>query len=284
MSGGILDSHHHLWDTGALRYELFAEVPELSRPFRAEDYDAEAGALGIGASICVEAASAGADGPRETEWLLAEAGRSELVAAVVAWAPLDRPNGLDRYLDRLLGLEGKPIVGVRRSFELEEPGFPRGPELAAGTRTAGDRGLAVDLVLYSPSLAATIDLVDASPQTRFVLDHLGKPRIRERLLEPWRTELRELALRPNVVAKLSGLGNEADREHWSAADLRPYVEHALECFGTDRLFYGSDWPVSNLGGGHGRWLAAVRELLAGLDDKATAAIYGGNARRVYGLY
>jgi L-fuconolactonase len=283
VSDGVLDSHHHLWDPRRLRYELLRSLPALDRPYTAADYDGEAAALGIAGSICVEAASAGADGGRESEWLLAEAARSDRVLGVVAWAPLDLPLELDDHLERLLDLGGKPVVGVRRSFEWEQPDFPRRPEVAAGARSVGDRGLVVDLVLFSPSLAAAIDLVDGSPQTRFVLDHLGKPRIREQVREPWFAELRELALRPNVSCKLSGLPTEADRERWTAEDVRPYVEHALECFGPDRLLYGSDWPVVELAGGHARWLAAVEALLAPLDAETRRAILGGNARRVYGV-
>jgi L-fuconolactonase len=279
----VLDSHHHLWDTTELSYELFRTVPALDRPYRAAEYDAEARALGIAASICVEAASAGTDGRRETEWLVAEATQSELIAGLVAWAPLDRPSTLDDHLDWLLGLGGPPIVGVRRSFELEPSDFARRPEVAEGARIAGARELVVDLVLFSNSLAASIDLVDAAPRTQFVLDHLGKPRIREHLFEPWATELRELALRPNVVCKLSGLTTEADRDAWSVDHLKPYVEHALGCFGPERLLYGSDAPVASLAGGHRRWLEAVRDLLAGIGADQRAAILGGNARRVYSL-
>jgi L-fuconolactonase len=283
MIGAVLDSHHHLWDTAELEYPLFRNLPALAQPYRASDHVGEAEQLGITASICVEAASAGADPLRETDWLLAEADRSSVVAGVVAWAPLDRPAELESHLDRLLAHPGKPVLGVRRSFEQEEPVFPRRPEIAAGARLAGERGLVVDLVLFSPSLGATIDLVDACEGTQFVLDHLGKPRIREGLLEPWSTELRELAARPNVVAKVSGLSTEADHAAWRLDDLRPYVEHALSCFGAERLLYGSDWPVVELAGGHGRWLGVAGDLLAGLSEEDQSAIFRENARRVYAL-
>jgi L-fuconolactonase len=283
VTDGVLDSHHHLWDTRELDYPLFRGLSALERPFLAADYDAEAGGLGITASILVEAASAGADGRLETPWLKAEAARSALVAGIVAWAPLDEPDAIEAHLDWLLSLDGAPIVGVRRSFELEGPDFPRRPEIAAGVRAAAERGLVVDVVLYSPSLAAAIDLVDAAPQAQFVLDHVGKPRIRERVRSPWEAELAELALRPKVVCKLSGLATEADREGWTVADVEPYAAHALECFGADRMLYGSDWPVVELAGGHARWLAAVEQLLAGADEVTKAAIFAGNARRVYGL-
>jgi L-fuconolactonase len=279
----VLDSHHHLWDTTKLNYELFRTIPELARPYRAAEYDREARALGIAASICVEAASAGADTRQETEWLVGEAAQSELIAGLVAWAPLERPSTLNGHLDWLLSLGGPTIVGVRRSFELESSDFARRPEVAEGARTAGARELVVDLVLFSNSLAASIELVDACPHTQFVLDHLGKPRIREQLFEPWATELHELALRPNVACKLSGLTTEADRDAWSVDHLKPYVEHALDCFGAERLLYGSDAPVASLAGGHRKWLKAVDELLTGIGAEERAAILGGNARRVYHL-
>jgi L-fuconolactonase len=283
VTDGILDSHHHLWDTGDVDYELFRADPALAGAFRAEDYDAEASACGVTFSICVEAASAGADGRLETEWLSREAQASALVIGVVAWAPLERPNELEPQLDWLLGLGGKPIVGVRRSFEFEDPGFASRAEVAAGARAAGERGLVVDLVLFSPSLGAVVQLVDACPDTQFVLDHLGKPRIRERVSDPWRSELREVALRPNVVCKVSGLPAEADPASWTVSDLSPYVEHALDCFGTERLLYGSDWPLTERAGGQRRWLDAVRQLIGGLGTDQQLGILGTNARRIYGV-
>jgi L-fuconolactonase len=153
----------------------------------------------------------------------------------------------------------------------------------AGVRTAGAAGLAVDLVLFSASLPAVIDLVDACLDTQFVLDHCGKPRIREGLFEPWASTLRELALRTHVTCKLSGLATEADHERWTIDTLRPYVEHVIECFGAERILYASDWPLTELAGGAQRWLDAVKELTASLDKDARAAVFSANARRVYGV-
>jgi predicted TIM-barrel fold metal-dependent hydrolase len=174
-------------------------------------------------------------------------------------------------------------VGIRRGFEHEDDDFPQQPEVIDGVRLAGSRGLIVDLVLFNRSLRATINLVDACPQTQFVLDHLGKPSIRDRLREPWEKIFRELALRPNIACKLSGMTTEADHEVWTPEDLRPYIETALESFGPGRLLYGSDWPVVNLAGGARRWLAAARHLLSGLDPLSHDAIFERNAERIYGI-
>lgn len=278
----VLDSHHHLWDTNALDYALFRSVGALNRPFLLGDYDAEAAAVGVSQAICVEAASAGADGRRETEWLLREIDHSPRVAALIAWAPLELPE-LDTHLAWLSILRGKPIVGVRRSFEFEPSDFPLRQSVIAGARTAGENNLVVDLVMFSESLAATVMLVDACPGTEFVLDHLGKPPIREGKRRPWWDLIYELAQRPNVSAKLSGLATECDHASWTRDQIAPYLEHALDCFGPERLLYGSDWPVVNLAGGHRRWLAAVASLLAGIPASERSAIFSGNARRVYRL-
>jgi hypothetical protein len=133
VTAELVDSHHHPWDTAALRYSLFETVKEVNRPYRLADFDDEAEPLEIGQSICVKAASAGADGRRETEWLMREIEGSPRVAALVAWAPLEQPD-VGRYLDWLTSLRGKPIVGVRRAFEFEPDDFPQ--------QGGGDRGCA----------------------------------------------------------------------------------------------------------------------------------------------
>jgi L-fuconolactonase len=278
----ILDSHHHLWDTNALDYEHLAAIPALQGRYTAPEFEAIAEATGVSRSICVEAASAGADGRLETKWLLAESARAERIDAVIAWAPIEKPE-LPHYLDWLETLAGKPIVGIRRSFEHEADDFPQRPEVIDGARLAGSRGHIVDLVLFNRSLRATINLVDACPQTYFVLDHLGKPPIRDRLREPWESTFRELALRPNIACKLSGITTEAQHDAWTQADLLPYIETALEAFGHRRLLYGSDWPVVNLAGGAARWLTTAKRLLPGLDRPSDEAIFGRNAERIYAV-
>jgi L-fuconolactonase len=274
----LFDAHHHLWDTRALDYRLFREVPELDRPFLLADYEREASALEITGSLWVEAASAGADPVRELDWVLEQVDGSSRVEGLVAYVALERA---ETELERLVGRPGPPVVGVRRSFEFEEPGFACRPEVVDGARLAGDHGLVVDLVLFPPSFPAVLDLVARCSGTQFVLDHLGKPEIARRAWEPWATQLRELSECPNVVAKLSGLATEADRSGWTPGDLRPYVEHALETFGPARLLYGSDWPVVELAGGHTRWFESVATLLEGLTVEESGAILSRNARSVY---
>lgn len=278
----IIDAHHHLWNTSQLRYTLFDQAPALNRPYTLADFEAVAAAHSVHQSICIEAASAGADGLAETRWLLAQTAHSDLVAGLVVWAPLEQPE-LRTYLDQVMALGRGRIVGVRRSFEFMAPDFPRHGEVIAGVTLVGEYGLVVDLVLFHPALAATIELVRACPQVQFVLDHLGKPGIRQGLYQPWAGQIAELAALPNVACKLSGLTTEADRQHWSHADLKPYVDHVIGCFGWDRVLFGSDWPVCDLAGGYTRWLGALDWTIATAAEADKRKLFCENARRIYRL-
>jgi L-fuconolactonase len=278
----IVDAHHHLWDTRRFRYPLFDRIPALNRPFPIGDFDQIASAVGVDASVCVEAASAGIDGMAELAWLRQQAGRSNRVKAIVAWAPLEQPE-LPDYLARIIALNDPRIVGVRRSFEFEPDDFPSRREVVAGVRRLADFGLSFDLVLFHRSLKAAIELVRQCPDVSFILDHLGKPPIRERQLRPWSSRIAELAALPNVVCKISGMTTEAEHETWTVDDLAPYFHRAVECFGWDRLLFGSDWPVCNLAGGYESWLRAADELLAGVSSADRAKFFTGNAVRIYRL-
>ena len=208
----IIDAHHHLWDTDHLDYPLFRSNPILDRPFPVPDFEVVARRNRVIYSICVEAAAA--DGCAEMRWLLDQCRRSSTLSRLVVWAPLEQP-GLRDYLDRILELdEGHNIVGVRRSFEFETVDFPRREETITGAQTLAEYGLSFDLVLYHGSLPAVLDLVGACSQTRFILDHLGKPAIRGKLEHPWKEQLAALAEFPNILCKVSGLTTEADHTHW----------------------------------------------------------------------
>ncbi len=279
---GIVDSHHHIWDTDRLRYPLFDGIPAMNRPFLVDDFERVAAKYDVETSVCVEAASAGADGLAEMDWLRAQADRSDRLKALVVWAPIEQPE-LPAYLDRIAGKRDARIVGVRRSFEFESPDFASRRETVAGVQRLADHGFSFDLVLFHPALPAAIELVRKCPKVQFVLDHIGKPPIRERRIEPWRSHITELASLPNVVCKISGLSTEANRESWTADDLAPYFDHAVECFGWNRVLFGSDWPVCNLAGGYERWFAAVEEMLAGVSPGDRSEFFSRTAKRIYRL-
>lgn len=278
----IIDAHHHLWDTNQLHYRLFDQVPALNRPFTLDDFIAVAAANGIHQSICVEAASAGADGLAETQWLLEQTAQSKLIAGLVVWAPLEQPN-LRAYLDQVMALGQGRIVGVRRSFEFEPLDFAQRAEVIAGAQFIGEIGLPIDLVLFHHSLPAIISLVRACPETQFVLDHLGKPLVRQGLRHPWQEQITEVATYANVACKISGLTTEADHRHWTPEALKPYIDHVINSFGWDRVLFGSDWPVCDLAGGYARWLTTLWSLVVDTDEANQSKLFSENARRIYRL-
>lgn len=125
------------------------------------------------------------------------------------------------------------------------------------------------------------ELVRRCPEVRFVLDHGGKPAIRQQHFEPWAAQLKTLAALPNVFCKISGLLTEADLANWKSPDLQPFVRHTLECFGFDRVMFGGDWPVLTLAGDYSRWLAALDSCLSGTGEKDLKKLFQTNAENFY---
>jgi len=156
-------------------------------------------------------------------------------------------------------------------------------EFGAGIKALSTSGLVYDILISERHLPAAIRFVDRHPNQVFVLDHLAKPRIKERALEPWRTHVLELAKRENLYCKLSGMVTEANWTEWTASDLRPYVYAALEAFGPARLMYGSDWPVCLLASKYDRWYRTAEDLLSGLSESEKRLVLGGVANRIYSL-
>lgn len=126
-------------------------------------------------------------------------------------------------------------------------------------------------------------LAEKVPDLKMVIDHLSKPMIKEKQMDPWATQIKEAAQYPNVYAKVSGLNTAADPENWSAADLKPYIDYAFDVFGADRLMFGSDWPVANLAGDYLKVWNETNRALEGRSDDEIAAILGGTANKFYNL-
>jgi L-fuconolactonase len=271
-----IDAHHHLWRYNKEEYDWIGTGMEaIARDFLPSDLQAEIAPGGVAATVAVQARQSLA----ETEWLLAMAARSDFIAGVVGWAPIADAQ-FPRILERLTG-QGK-LKGLRHVIQAEpDDEFILRADFNAGIKELTLSGLTYDILIYEKHLPATIQFVDSHPNQLFVLDHLAKPRIKEQALEPWRTELFELAKRENVYCKLSGMVTEADWKNWSTADLRPYADAALEAFGPARLMFGSDWPVSLLACSYPRWLATATDLLRDLSLAEQNLVFGGVACKIY---
>src|SRR5690606_4025539 len=188
---------------------------------------------------------------------------------------------LDGALDRVAAVDR--VRGARHNIQGHGPGFCLDENFVEGVREVGRRGLTFDLCVTHDQLADVVKLARLCPETALVLDLVGKPAIRERLLGPWRRHIVERAQFPHVVCKLSGLLTEASPTGWSEDDLWPYAEHLIEQFGPDRLIYGGDWPVVTLAGPYVEWYQFTRRLTSGWDRPQRDAFYRGNALRFYGI-
>ncbi|GGW55299.1 amidohydrolase family protein [Streptomyces griseoloalbus] len=277
-----VDAHHHVWDL-SVRDQDWITGPGLAplrRDFTLADLAPEARAAGVDRTVLVQTVTV----PGETPELLALAETHPLVAGVVGWTDLTRPDLADE-LARLRELPGgRHLKGVRHQVQSEaDPRWLLRPDVRRGLAAVADAGLVYDLVVLPHQLPACAGAAAALPGLTFVLDHAGKPPVASGTLEPWASCVRALAARPNTVCKLSGLVTEADPASWRVDDLRPYADVVLDAFGPERLMFGSDWPVCTLAAAYGDVLATARELTRGLGDDERQQLFEATATRVYDL-
>ncbi|MBR8638373.1 amidohydrolase family protein [Streptomyces tuirus] len=275
----VVDAHHHVWDL-SVRDQDWITGPEL-QPLRCDftlkDLEPEATAAGVTRTVLVQTVTV----PEETPEFLSLADTYDLVAGVVGWTDLTRPDVADE-LARLRELPGgQYLKGIRHQVQGEpDPEWLLRPDVRRGLAAVADAGLVYDLVVLPHQLPACVRAAADLPGLTFVLDHLGKPPIASGQLDPWASGLRALAALPNTVGKLSGLVTEADLASWTVADLRPYADVALAAFGPGRLMYGSDWPVCTLAASYGDILDIARDLTSPHEQEQ---ILAGTATRVYDL-
>ncbi|MFE7645897.1 amidohydrolase family protein [Streptomyces phaeoluteigriseus] len=277
-----VDAHHHVWDLSVRDQDWITgdELRPLRRDFTLADLAPEARAAGVDRTVLVQTVTVAEETP---EFLALAAGHG-LVAGVVGWTDLTRPDVGDE-LARLRELPGgRYLKGVRHQVQGEaDPEWLLRPDVRRGLAAVAAAGLVYDLIVLPRQLPACARAAAGHPGLTFVLDHLGKPPVASGAREPWGAALRTLAALPNTVAKLSGLVTEADPATWTPADLRPYAETALDAFGPRRLMFGSDWPVCTLAAGYGRVLETARQLTGHLSADESGQVFEGTATRVYGL-
>ena len=273
-----IDSHHHLWKYNPAEYDWIGpDMSVLRRDFLPDDLQRETHAAGIDGTVAVQARQS----IEETAWLLDLAQDSALIRGVVGWVPLISPT-VEATLE---SFAGRPkLKGVRHVLQGEpDERYMRRKDFNAGVRALHRFGLVYDILIHARHLPFAAKMVDRHPEQVFVLDHAAKPRIKENLLEPWARDIRELAKRPNVFCKLSGLVTEADWAGWSEAQLRPYVHTVLEAFGPGRVMFGSDWPVCLVACPYKSWVETTRQLTAELSDDERRQLFGDTAAAAYGL-
>jgi L-fuconolactonase len=276
----IIDAHQHFWQLSLPFDYGWLETPRhepIHRDFLPEHLEPHLRALGIRRAIFVQTQH----NLEENRWAFGLADRYPFIAGIVGWIDL----ASDPCEEQLLELKRRPKFAGVRHVTQDEPDddFIVGPNILRGLKVLEKHGVPFDLLFYVKHLRHVPALARRLPALRMVIDHLAKPHIRQRRSDDWLPDFRAAAGFPNVYCKLSGMITEADWRSWTAGDLKPYVQAALEHFGPERCMFGSDWPVCELAGSYEQVYHALVEALGPISEPERAAIFGGTASRYYGI-
>jgi L-fuconolactonase len=278
----IIDAHQHFWqlNRGAPYDYSWLEKPaaaKIRRDFLPADLKPLLDAVGVTHTVFVQTQHH----LDENRWVLGLADAHPWIVGVVGWVDLASP----RVAEQVEEFKSHPkFVGVRHITQDEpDDDFIVRPDVLRGLKTLERLGVPFDLLFYVKHLKHAVTVAKAVPTLPLVVDHLAKPRIKDHAFDDWLPHLAAAAKMPNVYCKLSGLVTEADHANWQVADLRPYVEQALELFGPARCMYGSDWPVCELASSYRRVFEAMQEITRSLTAAERESIFSGTATKFYGL-
>jgi L-fuconolactonase len=275
-----IDAHQHFWSYDASRYGWIAEngFEVLKRDFLPADLKPLLDRHGIDGTVAVQARQ----DVRETEWLLGLARGNDWIRGVVGWVDL-RADSADVDLEKLRAHDaGDRLVGIRHVVQDEPAGFLDADAFRSGVAKLARYDLTYDVLIYERQMEEATRFCAAFPDQRFVLDHIGKPRIVDGAIDEWARHMRALGAMEHVTCKISGMVTEADHAHWTYDQLTAYIDVAYEAFGPERLLFGSDWPVCTLAAEYGRvhevfehWARSLSLVGASVDTaKAVRATYG----------
>lgn len=273
-----IDSHHHFWRYTPEEYAWIDEpMAAIRRDYLPEDLAPEIRSCGIESVISVQARQT----LEETSWLLHLSSTHDFIGGVVGWVPLiaqDVPEILAAFMQ-----QGR-LKAVRHVLQGEaDDQYMLRADFNRGIAALSEFGVVYDILIFERHLPQALEFVDRHPHQIFVLDHIGKPRMRENVLSPWRENIHRLAERPNVYCKISGMVTEAGYSAWTKKDLAPYLDTVLDAFGPQRLMFGSDWPVCLVAATYRSWFTLVSKQITVLSESEQEAILGGTARHVYSL-
>ncbi|WP_260738404.1 amidohydrolase family protein [Tunturiibacter lichenicola] len=273
----VIDAHHHFWRYSAEEYDwINDDMAVLRRNFLPDDLIVELASAKVDGVVTVQARQT----LEETRWLLELAKSCSAIRGVVGWAPIAAED-FEALLD-VLAAEPK-LVGLRHLVQVEPDGFLDGVDFNRGVRSMRRGGLVYDVVIFERQLEEAIRFVDRHPQQVFVLDHVAKPKIASGEIEPWRSRMRELSKRANVMCKVSGMVTEDSWSRWSIESLRPYLDVVVEAFGPARLMAGSDWPVCLVASEYGRWWNVLRSYFKNYSEGERIQIFGATSVKTYNL-
>jgi L-fuconolactonase len=275
-----IDAHQHFWQLGRPFDYRWLDAPThapIRRDFLPEHLGPHLRAAGVDRSVFVQTQHDLA----ENRWALGLAERHPFIVGVVGWVDLASPA----CEEQLLEFKVHPrFVGVRHITQDEpDDDFIVRPDILRGLKVLERHGVPFDLLFYVKHLRHVPELARQLPALPMVIDHLAKPRIKDQATDDWLPHFRAAAGFPNVYCKLSGMVTEADWRTWTAGDLKPYVQAALELFGPARCLFGSDWPVCELAGTYEQVYHALLDALGPITASERERVFGGTAAEFYRL-
>lgn len=276
----IVDTHLHLIYRSRLAYPWLSSVPPLDADFTYDLYEREARRLGIVSVLHMEVDVAPDQIERETDLVAELAGQDgSLLAGAIASCRPEDPD-FAAYLERV---HANPFVkGFRRVLHVAPDDLSEAALFRENIKRLAGTGLTFDLCVLPHQLVKAMALIDLAPDVSFVLDHCGVPDVKGGGFDVWKGPIAEIARRPNVTVKLSGLPAYGAQD-WTLEDLKPYFDQVAESFGFSRMVWGSDWPVCTLGGGLSTWIGATHALLSGVSLEERSRVLSGNARALWKL-
>lgn len=274
-----IDSHQHFWKYNATDYSWIDDrMRILKRDWLAGDLEPVLLEAGFAGSVAVQARQT----PEETRWLLNLAEKHDFIKGVVGWVDLCSEDDLKRQLDEFC--KSPKLVGVRHVVHDEpEDNFMLSDDFLKGISILKEYNLTYDLLLFPKHLPVARIVVSMFPEQKFVVDHIAKPLIRDRVTDPWKDDIMMLSENKNVWCKLSGMVTEADWVNHTPGDFRPYLDVVFKAFGPGRLMIGSDWPVCLVSRKYREVINIVEDYISGMQNEVRQKILGLNCIDFYGL-
>ncbi len=272
-----IDAHNHFWKFDPVRDAWIDEsMGVIRRDFLPEEFASVLKQNGIDGTVAVQADQS----EEETMFLLGLANKNDCIKGVVGWIDLQAPD-IDQRLDHFD--QYKLLKGFRHIAQAEKNDFLVSERFMNGIKALSLSRFTYDLLVFPPQLPAAVELVKRFPDQAFVLDHIAKPYVKKREINVWAKNIQELAANDNVWCKISGLVTEADWNVWKTEDFYPYLDVITSAFGTDRLMFGSDWPVCLLAAEYSQVLKIVEDYYRTFSEAERSKIFGGNAKAFYDL-
>ena len=279
----IIDTHQHVWDLTRFKLPWHKNVPALAKSYLPANYRQATAGLNVVKSVYMEVDLDPGQQSAEAEYVidLCKKREAPIVAAVISGRPAS--DGFATYIKRY---KNSPYIkGVRQVLHVPETpaGYCLKEEFIRGIRLLGEVGLSFDLCLRHAELPDAARLIDACPDTRFILDHCGNADVRAKDRSAWQRDIAAVAQRKNVVGKISGIVASAEPGKWTADDLGPIIEHTAAVFGKDRIMFGGDWPVCTLAATYKQWVEALKTIVRDWKEEDQRKLFHANAARFYQL-